>query len=819
MPFNVNNTVKAGVSNWYSQHWDYSKKIVIDHTKVSATLTNFPVLIDNISASFSHAQADGDDFVFVAANNVTKYNHEIESFASNHLVAWVNVISLSSTVDTVIWLYYGNPSCSSQQNKVGTWDANYVMVQHMNDVTTSTILDSTSNANNGAKKAANEPIVTTSGKIGCGQYFDGINDYIDITGASDTRLQGNVYTFSTWMYIIKTGANDYSELYSVVGYGSGRTGIKYGDGNAIGMDANADFYGIKVATENLKLGWHQITAIINRTDTMFLVYVDGTYKGNDTFTTYTPACTGVRIGGNQLTGNPLDYTNGTIDETRLSNVVRSASWISTEYNNQDSPSTFLTVGNEQSRPVNWYNHNWFYSKKIVIDHTKVSATLTNFPVLIDNTSASFSNAQADGDDFVFVAANNITKYNHEIESFASNHLVAWVNVTSLSSTEDTVIYMYYGNTICSNQENPTGVWDANYTAVWHMDDLTTSTIDDSTSYNHDGTKAGANTPYEADGTIGKAQACHEDGIATFEPYLNNSKFTINFWYKKTGSHYGDGGTLVCQRINPDLTISLWRITEAKHNLIAYGCKNGIANKLWNNLAITGVSNNTWHYVSLVSNHTHITLYCDGQSSTVSFDNPIPDMSSDANHYRLAKSEGYSYYGLWGLLDESRVSNTNRNSSWLLAEYYNQNSSSTFYTLGSEDSPSVDVSLSVTPSAEANITVEPGTWDGGGANIGENASTATNAFWLNNTGLIQVDVTISASNTSAWHPGTSPGHNQFQLQYGIVSSWTNITEAPLSFINNLAWDEYQQFGLKLYMPTSSSTNAEQTATITFEATVD
>ncbi len=36
--------------------------------------------------------------------------------------------------------------------------------------------------------------------------------------------------------------------------------------------------------------------------------------------------------------------NGTIDEVRVSNIGRSAGWIKTEYNDQSSPSTFLTVG-------------------------------------------------------------------------------------------------------------------------------------------------------------------------------------------------------------------------------------------------------------------------------------------------------------------------------------------------------------------------------------------------------------------------------------------------------------------------------------------
>ena len=35
-----------------------------------------------------------------------------------------------------------------------------------------------------------------------------------------------------------------------------------------------------------------------------------------------------------------------LDEVRLSTSLRSAAWITTEYNNQSSPGTFITMGNE-----------------------------------------------------------------------------------------------------------------------------------------------------------------------------------------------------------------------------------------------------------------------------------------------------------------------------------------------------------------------------------------------------------------------------------------------------------------------------------------
>ena len=49
--------------SWNNDSWDYRKKITIDHTKVEADLTDFPVLISLPSDPdiAVHSQVDGDD--------------------------------------------------------------------------------------------------------------------------------------------------------------------------------------------------------------------------------------------------------------------------------------------------------------------------------------------------------------------------------------------------------------------------------------------------------------------------------------------------------------------------------------------------------------------------------------------------------------------------------------------------------------------------------------------------------------------------------------------------------------------------------------
>ena len=122
----------AHAQDWYNSAWLYRVKITVDHTKVAGNLTNFPFLV-NIPSNgglASYARSDGYDLLFTSSDEVTKLSHEIEKYvsATGELIAWVKIPSLSSTIDTVIYLYYGNPAAADQSNPSGVWDSNYKRV-------------------------------------------------------------------------------------------------------------------------------------------------------------------------------------------------------------------------------------------------------------------------------------------------------------------------------------------------------------------------------------------------------------------------------------------------------------------------------------------------------------------------------------------------------------------------------------------------------------------------------------------------------------------------------------------------------------------
>ena len=94
--------------------------------------------------------------------------------------------------------------------------------------------------------------------------------------------------------------------------------------------------------------WNYVT--ISRTAAATSFYLNGVAVGSTPSTAVTTGGQASTI-GNFATRVVDEAFKGLIDEVRLSasstpSGARSADWIKTEYNNQNSPSTFHTVGSQ-----------------------------------------------------------------------------------------------------------------------------------------------------------------------------------------------------------------------------------------------------------------------------------------------------------------------------------------------------------------------------------------------------------------------------------------------------------------------------------------
>lgn len=353
-------------SGWYGSGWTYRRQIVIDHTKISgtSTITNFPTLVSLASDSnlASNVQADADDILFTSSNGTTKIPHEIEKFATStgQLQAWVKVPSLSTTTDTVLYMYYGNAATSSEQQATQVWDSNYKGVWHLNNAATASTTDSTSNGNNGSTLG---PTATATGQVNGALDFDGQNDWIKLPDNSSLVQNVSAVTLSAW---VKFDVLNTPDVFSVsINNGGTPTNIsrafmgpKASNVLECGGRAPDTQTPQSVDTTNtLNSGnWYYLVCVIDYGADTIKIYLNG----NEVSATGTPDFTNANTDNTTSASSAIgsndtgvgSFINGIIDEPRISNIVRSADWIATEYNNQYSPTSFAVVGPQETDATN-----------------------------------------------------------------------------------------------------------------------------------------------------------------------------------------------------------------------------------------------------------------------------------------------------------------------------------------------------------------------------------------------------------------------------------------------------------------------------------
>ena len=170
--------------------------------------------------------------------------------------------------------------------------------------------------------------------------------------------------------------------------------------------------------------------------------------------------------------------------------------------------------------TNWWDSQWEYRKLITINSSLITDNLNNFTILVDTTDTDLrDNAQSNGNDITFINYNGTIQFNHEIEQYddTTGQLTAWVKIPTLTSNEDTLVYMYYGNLGVSNQQNPTETWDENYIAIWHFHN---GSLADSTVNGYDGTNVG--TAYASNSKIAGGRLYNGDDRIDISSFYNIS---------------------------------------------------------------------------------------------------------------------------------------------------------------------------------------------------------------------------------------------------------------------------------------------------------
>ncbi|MGA1870349.1 MAG: DUF2341 domain-containing protein [bacterium] len=350
----------------------------------------------------------------------------------------------------------------------------------------------------------------------------------------------------------------------------------------------------------------------------------------------------------------------------------------------------LSIGGDTTGIMHMGESAAIYScmMKITIDYTKVESAsdLIDFPLLVDITDESLKLspdgcvANSNGYDIVFYDETSTIQLDHEIEDYDGfiGDVVAWVRIPILKWNEDTVIYMYYGNSnIITPTENPEAVWDTNYKGVWHLkEDPSTADIKDSTSNDHDGTDQGSMvSDDQIAGRIGGA--LQFDVVSKYIDYgdvddfdFGLSNFSVSLWVKGGG----DTDPFVTKSNYNGPYNGIYIYESSSHDTFTY------YNGSYVDYGENG-DDGEWHHLAAEREGTganEFKIYLDGLEVATSTFNVT--MTNDRRfmihrwHDDIGSSVGPTQ------IDEVRISNIARSSSWIKTEYNNQSAPSSFYTL-------------------------------------------------------------------------------------------------------------------------------------------
>ncbi len=371
------------------------------------------------------------------------------------------------------------------------------------------------------------------------------------------------------------------------------------------------------------------------------------------------------------TAGSFDFTvNDQINTTALTSFTFGFNISETTNNpvtlNEGGDITIDTADLEYGPPPDlWYDTDWQYRQRITIDSTNIGSNLTDFTVFLDETNmnaAFWADVKANGSDIVLTSSDGVTKLSRELIDIdtALETMELHVKLPTIDAASNTNFYLYFGNA-AGVEGNDITAWNGDYAGVWHLNEVA-GNASDATGNGNIGTMNGGLAQGVA-GAIGKGVTL--DGVNDFINITINkaASTTFSFWSTWNGAQ-GDMPILVGNNgAGPDLYVSGGKIS--------WNTWNGTANAFAN---IPGDANDgNFHHYQVVIDPASTELYYDGALlGTAGYADP-----SGTNIFKIGGIAPY----LWGgSMDEVRVNNTALTADWAFAEYTNQKTPATFYSV-------------------------------------------------------------------------------------------------------------------------------------------
>jgi len=348
----------------------------------------------------------------------------------------------------------------------------------------------------------------------------------------------------------------------------------------------------------------------------------------------------------------------------------------------------------------WWNSSWDYYRTITIDQSYIDNSVQGIPLLVVVNKTI--GADCDGGDSIrFLSVDNTTQFSYEIEGnwSSTGNSYVWVNISEQIPTgSDYVFNMYYDNPLApDNSTTGADVWDINYTAVYHLNASNPVDNRDSSQYeNH--VVAVNNTPHRVAGKVGYGvyldsndQECLN---ITSSPSLildGADGFTVEAWFETSlvsaQNHY------LVSKVGSGTNSDEWFIRRTSDatksvNFRVYDESTDGFYDLINNEIVTnqGLFN---HWIATFDGHTgggtgHQRNFFNRTKLTTiaseSGSGTFVRVRDTGAQLTIGRSLSDPVYTHNGTVDEVRISNIERNSTWRNLTYLCMNNTPNFMTM-------------------------------------------------------------------------------------------------------------------------------------------
>jgi len=324
----------------------YRKALVVDKAQLEGAHRDFPLLIQiKGDGDLALAKPSGADLRFTAAGVHLDFELELFDRDTGDLTAWVRIPELSSTRGHSLCLYFGNAAAIDGQNSRAIWGGNFAGVWHLASATAG---DSSAL---GLVTKKFGKLTAVAGKAGNAiALAQAQRSYLQI---ADTPTAGDsAFTLQAW-FRPRSVSPLKGSWYAIVSKGRASDshwfGIWLRPGNllAFGWSSYAGRGGnVNLDTVMRQGVWHFV--VVTFDGKIRRLFYNGAQVGSKAG--FYASISEKMVIGQDPYKPRTTYFDGAIDEVRFTRGARNPQWITTEYRNQSSPSTFVNIGQLQHSP-------------------------------------------------------------------------------------------------------------------------------------------------------------------------------------------------------------------------------------------------------------------------------------------------------------------------------------------------------------------------------------------------------------------------------------------------------------------------------------